>query len=326
MATWLITGASGFLGGHLIDALRRDRERNDGAEVRVVVLGRNRPAGCPESSFVSADLEDAEAVDAAVRSIAPDYVLHTAGKTPPATDDELYRSNFWATKRFLKSLRSLGRPVRVVLAGSAAEYGPVPPSQLPVGEDYPGQPMTSYGRGKLMTTISALAEKPPVEVVVARLFNPIGPGMPESQAFGRFAAELLSDDAEPLTLTVGRLDAKRDFVDVRDAASAMIALALKGKPGAIYNIGTGQSREVREGLDALIHLSGREVHVEVDENLIGRREPVDSRAKLDRIEADAGWRATTTFEQSIEDLWSAAKARSRTLAMPRGDARLPLTG
>lgn len=326
MATWLITGASGFLGGHLIDALERDRLRNNGAGDRVVVLGRNRPAGCPESSFVSADLDDAEAVKAALGSIAPDYVLHTAGKTPPATDDELYRSNFWATKRFLKSLRSLGRPVRIVLAGSAAEYGPVSAEELPVGEDYHGQPMTNYGRSKLMTTITALAEKPPVEVVVARLFNPIGPGLPESQAFGRFASELLSTDADPLTLTVGRLDAKRDFVDVRDAASAMIALALKGKPGTIYNVGAGESRPVREGLDALIRLSGREVQIEVDPNLSNRREPVDSRAKLDRIEADTGWRATTPFERSIEDLWSAAKARSKTLAMPTGGARLPLTG
>lgn len=326
MATWLITGASGFLGGHVVDVLGRERERLGRAEDRVVVLGRNRPAGCPESSFVAADLDDPASLDPAIRSIAPDFVVHTAGKTPPATDDELYRANFWTTNRLLKSLRSLGRPVRVVLAGSAAEYGSVAAAELPIGEEQACDPVTSYGRSKLMTTISALAERPPLEIIVARLFNPIGPGLPESQAFGRFAARLLSTDADPLPLTVGRLDARRDFVDARDAAGAMIALALKGRPGTIYNIGAGGSRTVREGLDALIRLSGRDVRVEVDQTLIGRREPDDSRARIDRIETDAGWRPTTTFERSIEDLWKAAAARSRTLSMPRGDVPLPLTG
>lgn len=326
MKTWLITGASGFLGGHLMDALGRERERNGRAGDRVVVLGRHRPAGCPSSAFVSADLDDPDAIDAAIREIAPDHVIHTAGKTPPATDDEMFRANFWTTKRFIKSLRALARPVRVVLAGSAAEYGPVRSEELPIGEDHSCLPMTSYGRSKLMTTISALAEKPPLEVVVARLFNPIGPGLPESQAFGRFAARLLSADADPLPLTVGRLDAKRDFVDVRDAAEALIALALRGRAGTIYNIGAGHSRTVREGLDFLVRLSGRDVRVEVDPSLIGRREPDDSRARIDRALADAGWRPTIPFERSIEDLWEAAKARSRTLSMPRDDAPLPLTG
>jgi len=326
MATWLITGASGFLGGHVMDALGRERERNSRAGDRVVALGRNRPAGCPESSFVAADLDDPESLGSAIRSVAPDFVIHTAGKTPPATDDELYRANFWTTNRLIKALRYAGRPVRIVLTGSAAEYGSVAAAELPIGEDHPCDPVTSYGRSKLMTTISALAERPPLEVVVARLFNPIGPGLPETQAFGRFAAELLSTNADPLPLTVGRLDARRDFVDARDAAGAMIAVALKGRAGAIYNIGAGCSRTVREGLDALIRLSGRDVRVEVDQTLIGRREPDDSRARIDRIEADAGWRPTITFERSIEDLWNSAAARSRTLAMPRGDVPLPLTG
>lgn len=321
MATWLITGASGFLGGHVLNALSRDR-----AGDRVVALGRNQPAGCPESSFVAADLDDPDALGSAIRAVAPDFVVHAAGKTPPATDDELYQANFWTTNRLMKALRSAGRPVRVALAGSAAEYGAVKAADLPVGEDYHCDPITNYGRSKLMTTISALAQRPPLEVVVARLFNPIGPGLPESQAFGRFAAELSAPGTDQLALTVGRLDARRDFVDIRDAAAAMIALALKGRAGAIYNIGSGASRTVREGLDALIRLSGRDVRVEVDQTLIGRREPDDSRARIDRALTDVGWRPSVPFERSIEDLWTAAADRSRTLTMPRGKVRLPLTG
>src|SRR5438067_1740718 len=79
---------------------------------------------------------------------------------------------------------------RVVLAGTAAELGPVAASDLPVGEDYLGYPINAYGRSKRLSTLSGVAERPPLEVMVARVFNAIGPGLPESQAFGRFAWRL----------------------------------------------------------------------------------------------------------------------------------------
>ncbi len=325
MATWLITGTSGFLGGHVLETFGRERERLGRAGDRVVVLGRNRPAACPESSFVSVDLEDPTGLDGAIRAIAPDFVIHTAGKTPPATDDEMYRANFWSTIRLLNALRSLARPVRVVLTGSAAELGPVKAAELPVGEDYPCQPVTTYGRSKWMATVSALAERSLLEVMVARLFNPIGPGMPEGQAFGRFAAQLLSPAVDPLSIVVGRLDARRDFIDVRDAARAMIALAEKGRGGQVYNVGTGCSRTVQEGLDSLVRMSGRSVRINVDSRLSDRREPEDSRACIDRITADTGWQPAIPFERSLHDLWIAAGARSRVLQTERGYAPLPLT-
>ncbi len=59
-------------------------------------------------------------------------MIHTAGRTPPAPDEELYRANFWATIHLLSALRSMRKPARVVLSGSAAELGPVDPEDLPV--------------------------------------------------------------------------------------------------------------------------------------------------------------------------------------------------
>ena len=236
MATWLITGASGFLGRHVLEVLRLELGRGGRSDDRIVALGRTRPAGVPESSFASADLGDAAGLDAAVRSIAPDFVIHTAGKTPPAADEELFQANFWSTVRLLNSVRTSGKPVRVVLAGSAAELGSVKTADLPVGEDHPCQPMTAYGRSKWMATLSALAETGPVDVRVARMFNLIGPGIPDGQAFGRFAGQLLSPGPDPLPMVVGRLDARRDFIDVRDAARAMVALRFKdGGVGSIMS-------------------------------------------------------------------------------------------
>ena len=246
----------------------------------VLVLGRRCPTGWPEHSFVRADLDDPVGLQEAIGKVVPDHVIHTAGQTPPAPDDALYQSNFWATIRLLNALRSLNRRVRVTLAGSAAELGPVPPAALPVAESYPCAPLDAYGRSKLLATIAGLAERPPLELAVARVFNPLGPGMPPTQAFGEFAAQLTAEVADPLPLLVGNLEARRDFVDVRDVARALVAVSLRGQPGLVYHVGCGQSRSVGEGLDLLIRLSGRSVKVCVDPRRHVRKGPVDSRADI----------------------------------------------
>src|SRR5271166_2375810 len=128
MATWLITGATGFVGRHVLDVLDAELANEGRTGDSAVVLGRRCPACWPESQFVRADLDDAEGLSQAVLAIAPDHVIHTAGRTPPAADESLYRSNFWATIRLLNAVRTLKRRVRVTLAGSAAELGPVPPA------------------------------------------------------------------------------------------------------------------------------------------------------------------------------------------------------
>lgn len=324
MATWLITGASGFLGRRVLDALGPELKRRGQAGASIVALGRRCPEGWPEDRFVAADLEQSEETRRAIEAIGPDHVIHTAGRTPPAPDDALYRANFWATIRMLNILRSLNRPIRVTLAGSAAELGPVPTSALPVDESYRCVPVEAYGRSKWMASVAGLAEKPPLEVNVARVFNPIGPGMPSTQAFGEFTAQLRSGERDPLTLLTGDLDVRRDFIDVRDAARALVAVALRGRPGLVYHVGTGQSRTVREGLDRLIALSGRSVRVCTDPMRRARKGPGDSRADIGRITDHTGWTPSIGFELSLADLWEEASRQPLTTGRPAG-SRLPLT-
>ena len=126
-------------------------------------------------------------------------------------------------------------------------------------------------------------ERPPLEVMVARVFNPIGPGTPATQALGRFASRLAEPGQDPLELAVGDLDSRRDFIDVRDVARAMVALATRGKAGLVYHVGTGQSHRVGDGLERLAQLSGRVVQASVDPVLYDRRGPLDSRADIGRI-------------------------------------------
>ncbi len=329
MAVWLVTGATGFVGRHVMDALRYGGEVAQRPNTEVIGLGRRRPPDWPEGRFIEADLNDATALHQALRRASPDFVIHTAGRTPPAGDDELYRANFWATTHLLSALRSLEKPIRVVLSGSAAELGPVEASNLPVGEDYAGYPIDAYGRSKHLATLRGLSEGPPLEVTVARVFNPIGPGIPPTQAFGRFATQLAEPGPDPLELIVGDLEARRDFIDVRDVAQAMIALALRGQAGQVYHVGTGCSRRVGDGLDILVHLSGRSVQTRVDPEQKSRRGPSDSRAAIDRIVDQTGWEPRIAWEDSLGDLWSEIRDAGRLARWNRttvAPARwLPLT-
>ncbi len=231
MAIWLLTGATGFVGRHVLDVCVKDIDGTEatGGNHKVVVLGRRCPDGWPQDRFVAADLTEPRTLPETIRRIAPDVVIHTAGRTPPAQDDDLYRTNFWATVHLLTALRSMEKPARVVLSGSAAELGPVDAADLPVDENYSGFPRDAYGRSKSLATAAGIAERGMLDVMVARVFNPIGPGTPASQALGRFADRLTDHTIDPLHLSVGDLDTRRDFIDVRDVARAMVALALRGK-------------------------------------------------------------------------------------------------
>ncbi len=330
MPVWLVTGASGFLGRHLMAELDRRRA----PDVEVVASGRGhaphsvggvgrrgathrpdadgglRRADPPyQGRFVGADLDDPESIGESIRQVGPSVVLHLAGRTLPASAEELYRGNTMATVHLLDALRAWGHPARVVLAGSAAELGPVDEAVLPVGEDHPCRPADPYGLSKLLATAAGLAARMPLEVVVARIFNPIGPGQPPSQALGRFAARLAAGPRSPLI--VGDLDARRDFIDARDVARALIALATRGRPGLVYNVGTGTSHRVGDGLDQFIRLSGRDVSVHVDPKLARRAGPRDSRADIRRIVEHTGWRPRVAWEQSLRDLWDEAYRRPR---------------
>jgi nucleoside-diphosphate-sugar epimerase len=308
MAAWLVTGGTGFLGRHILRALTA----TGSADGEVVALGRRCPPGWARR-FVHADLEQPEAVARAVRLVRPEVVIHAAGRTPPGTPGEFERVNVRATLHLLDALARAGRPTRVVLVGSAAELGPVDPADLPVNEEHPCQPADAYAWSKRLATLAGLMAPPPVEVMIARVFNPVGPGLPATQALGQFTARLL--DPAPGPLVVGDLDVRRDFVDVRDVARALVALAWSGRPGRVYHVGTGVSHRVGDGLERLIRRSGRSIEVRVDPARAAARGARDSRADNRRIVADTDWRPAIGWEQSLDDLWDEAAARPR-VALP----------
>ncbi|HEV3122167.1 MAG TPA: NAD-dependent epimerase/dehydratase family protein, partial [Isosphaeraceae bacterium] len=259
MAVWLITGASGFLGRHLLALLRAQAP----AEVETVCLGRNRARREPAAPrFVQADLQSAPDVSRAVTLLEPSVVFHLAGQTPPGPPERYFQINTQATVNLVRALATLEHPVRLIIAGSAAELGPTALVAGPISESAPCRPVEPYGLSKWFASAAALRAKPPIEPIVARIFNAIGPGMPLGLAFGRFAARLAEPGQASDRLRVSDMRSRRDFIDARDVASALMALALSGRPSTVYHVGSGQSRAVGEGFERLIQLSGHAVAIE----------------------------------------------------------------
>lgn len=247
----LVTGAGGFCGSHLIALLRRQ-----GHEVRSLGLG---PAG--SKHFHIDSTLDAAAMRQALNGFRPRLVFHLAGTIDTAAPEAMETVNAGFARTLLEALLDLGlADCRVVVFGSAAEYGPVPEEGLPITENTPADPRTAYAATKLRQTELALAAHAQgLPVTVLRPFNILGPGLSPQLALGRFTrqvADILRKRQEPVVRT-GDLSGTRDFIDVADVTE--LALKLAGTPlaaGRIVNLCTGRETPVRAALEELLHLSG----------------------------------------------------------------------
>lgn len=296
--TWLITGASGFLGRALVNLLQQRPNQ------KLILISRKQIPHRANTLQIHTDLNEFIALNSIIELHKPDIVLNLAGRTPPASDTDLWNDNAELTFNLLSCLKSCQYPVRLIHAGSAAELGEVPLEKLPVDESYKPQPVTSYGKSKWAASEAVLQASGPITPMVARIFNLIGPGQSTLQAFGRYAAELAATKiGKPHEIKAFGLSHRRDFIDVRDAASAILALADHGRSNQVYHIGTGISRSLLDGLEILARNSGRSVEW-IESLKHSAQGPLDSKASIRLIQKDTVWSPQIPFEQSLTDLWT----------------------
>ena len=243
---YLVTGASGFVGSRLTRYLS---ERGDPVVATFVGAAPDDPV----CEILPADILDATAVRAIIDRVRPGAIIHLAGLSHVGASwdrvSAYFRVNVLGTHNVLQAAGD----ARVVLASSAEVYGLVPEDRQPILEQTEVDPRNPYAMSK------AAAELLAVEygAVVARLFNLIGPGQSRDFALPSFAdqlARISRGEGEPV-LKVGNLEAQRDFLHVDDAMEALRLLAVEGRPGEAYNIGSGKARSIREVLDLLLAVS-----------------------------------------------------------------------
>lgn len=317
----LVTGAGGFVGGHLVDFLHAE---HPGVEVHGVVLPHGGVSwrAAAGARVLEADLTEPAAAAAVVEEARPEAILHLAGQSsvhlswvdPAGT----LRANVLGIVHLLDAVRRAGRRPPVLVVGSAEEYGPVGPGEIPIREETPLRPASPYAVSKVAQGALALLYGPAggLRVVLTRTFHHTGPGRGEAFAESSFARQIAEIEAgrRPPVLKVGNLEAVRDFADVRDVVRAYWALLEKGEGGTAYNVCSGRGRRVRELLDVLLAASSARVEVRVDPE---RLRPSDVPAQVgdpSRLRAATGWEPRIPLERTLRDLLDDWRARVATSA------------
>jgi GDP-4-dehydro-6-deoxy-D-mannose reductase len=252
----IVTGVRGFLGSYIADALSRR------VGIKLVRFVRARGAPIDSAHERGVDLTDEREAEAALNAVKPDAVIHAAGRVH-GTPLQLFRDNTVTTIVVANAiLRACPSAVLSVL-GSAAEYGRSAGGK-PLFEGDPCRPITPYGHAKLAAANYLItAAEHGLRYNLVRVFNPIGEINSRAQVLGAFIAKAvkLTNSPQPQTVTMGRLDAIRDFVAMQDLVSLIIRL-LEGRiSGELVNACSGEGHCIRDLIQFLITTSQREYEV-----------------------------------------------------------------
>jgi len=324
----LITGAQGFLGRHVISYWFRaypDTEilglgrspRADDTFTHLVSWGPVRllapiPSGIrldprdPRYRYAPVDLVRRGDVQALLKNFRPQSIVHLAAALRDEPPERLFRTNVEGTIALLEAVAAAGIELpRIVFGSSGAVYGNSDRDVLPLQEGAPRWPIDLYAVSKLAAEEAArvLAQRYQIPLVIARIFNPVGPGEDERHLCGRLAAQVAAIGAGVLspTIRVGPLDSTRDFVDVRDVARALVQLAHTQRPLGIYNVASGVETPTGSILQILIWLAELGGRVQV-ERQPGRPADIPRHvADIARLNG-LGFRAEYALEASLGDL------------------------
>jgi UDP-glucuronate 4-epimerase len=299
---YLVTGAAGFIGSHLTEALLAEGHE-------VVAVDCFTDYYDPALKEENARGFDVSRLDLAEDDLALDGfdgVFHLAGqpgvRSFGAVFDDYVRRNLVASQRVFE--RAAGAGVRVVFASSSSVYGEV--ESYPTLEDVQPAPISPYGITKLgcEQLAHAYAKGFGLEAVVLRYFTVYGPRQRPDMAFARVVDALARGASFEL---YGDGMQSRSFTYVADAVAGTLAAMRDAPAGALYNVGGGAEATMRDTIATLERVSGRSLEVVERPAAAGdvRRTAADTR----RIERDLGWRATTTLEDGLRAQWEWASVR-----------------
>lgn len=288
-----VIGASGFVGRNVAKVLKQD------STLEVITAGR----GESEDEFV--DLLDRTSIDNILKKYKPEVVINCAGIV---VNTENAFKNVEFCKNIFESIVAVGTPYpKVIISGSAAEYGVVDSLEGAVSEDMALNATSNYGRSKIeeVALAESYAIKYKIDVVVARIFNPIGPGMGQKFLITNLMRQIEEcQQGKTEQLSLSRLDAKRDYIDIRDVAEAIHRFAIvdNKEHHVVQNVGSGMSVTNGQLLTTLldhIELTKKPTIIETQD----QPEPsYAAKADLSRIKAEYGWEPKYDLNTTMEDI------------------------
>jgi GDP-4-dehydro-6-deoxy-D-mannose reductase len=295
----VVTGSSGFVGRHLVPYLRRL-----GDEVVTLDHTGDEPV----------DVTDTHRVRDVLRVARPDAVYHLAGLSHVGESwdapEVVFRVNTGGALSVLHASADAAVS-RVLVVGSADEYGVVDAGDLPIVEEAAVRPVTPYGASKAAGDVLALQAflGDGLGTLRVRAFNHTGPGQSAAMLVPGLAARIAAaEKSGEREIRVGSLDVVRDLTDVRDVIRAYRLLVEHGTPGDAYNVCSGRGVSVRDVAEAMLAMSDAPLELVVDADLVRSVDAprlVGSPAKLF---AATGWQPEIPLEQTLRDVLDAARS------------------
>lgn len=310
----LLTGAAGFAGSQLAEYLLGDAAAtvDEPLELHGVIHRHDRRIHHLRHRIHlhRGDLRNGLWVNDLIPEVQPDYLLHLAAWSDVGGSWQqpwtTYELNIQCQLHLLQALQRWVPTCRTLVVTSNEVYGLLDPDDLPIDEETRFRPNNPYGVSKVAQDVMALQywlshRLPTVRV---RSFNQIGPGQSDDFAASAFARQIaeIETGQRPPVVTVGNLEAQRDFTDVRDVVRAYWSVIMKGEAGQVYNVGSGQARSVRWLLDTLLTLTPVHVEVKIDPNRLRPSDVPVSVCDNRRLVQATGWQPQVDLRQSLQDL------------------------
>lgn len=299
----LVTGCTGFVGPWIVRRILEVYPKH--LVFGVSCSQKNVPSEIASGNFFQMDLRSYEQIEEVISFVQPDIVVHLASLKHDSLF-ELFRVNVLGFQKLLECLSKSVPEARVIVIGSAAELGRASNEDNPLDEDILCQPVDNYGLTKqAQTSLAIMKSFTGQDIVCLRVFNLFGPNISGSLLPGRCAKLLHENSAkdESVVLEFGPLDTKRDYLDVRDLAKAVVLSFTNGESGNVYHIGSGHNLSGHDVVSSLIKISGLE-------KITYRSMPSDLKplvpfqtANISRARQELNWEPQIDFIQSLQDIW-----------------------
>jgi GDP-4-dehydro-6-deoxy-D-mannose reductase len=309
----LITGVTGFAGSHLAEFILANFPDSE-------IIGTIRWRSPMENirhleskvNLIETDLRDASSTKSLIASNKPNVIFHLAAQsfvpTSWSAPAETLTTNILSTLYILEAARSLSEPPRILVACSSEEYGAVRPEDLPIAEDCPLRPLSPYAVSKVGQDMLSFQyyQSYKIPVIRTRAFNHTGPRRGKVFVSSNFAMQVVElEKGKRQDISVGNLEAIRDFSDVRDIMRGYWLAVEKGEPGEVYNLASGVGVTIKDLLHLIISkskLDPKKVKITPNPE---RMRPSDVPVLIgnsDKFRSVTGWKNEIPLERTIEDL------------------------
>ncbi|HMO02189.1 MAG TPA: SDR family NAD(P)-dependent oxidoreductase [Oligoflexia bacterium] len=308
----LITGGTGFIGKHLASYLIScgDDVAVTGIEPRpdlTVALAASQTS----ARFIQFDIRDYNRCRSVIAEYLPDVIYHLAGMAfvPDCESDsqKAFETNLYGTYNVAKAAAEIEKKPKLIFLSSAAVYGAVEISELPVAETRLAKPNDNYGLSKLLAEIAIdkISRVDGLRYVALRAVNQLGAEQDQRFVTANFAmqiAKIASGKSDSREILTGNLATERDFLSVRDAVRAYRLAACSDFSG-VLNLGSGKRRKIGELLKTLLDIAGVEAEIKQDPKRIRLKETPAFEVCIRKVSQVLDWRPTVSFEEMLKEVY-----------------------